>query len=70
MQKSVFLLSSHAKGTVAERRQEHGKQCTASSLEAWVLVGAVWRELGTVAKSSPWSTCLSLGRTARGEEQS
>lgn len=48
------------KGTVAKRRQERGKQCTASSLEAWVLVEAVWKELGTVARSSTWSICFAL----------
>lgn len=48
------------KGSVAKRRQERGKQCTASSLEAWVLAGAVWSELGTVARRSTWSTCLAL----------
>lgn len=34
------------KGTVSKRRQESGKRCTASSLEGWVLAGAVWRGLG------------------------
>lgn len=48
------------KGTVAKKGQEHGKQCTAISLEAGVLVEAVWRELGTVARSSTWSICFTL----------
>lgn len=33
-----------------QRRQESGKRCTASSLEVWVLVGAVWRGSGDSGK--------------------
>lgn len=55
-----YCCAASGKGTVAKRRQKHGKQCTASSLEAWVLVGAVWQEFGTVTRSSTWSICFVL----------